>query len=61
MWIKPDAIRFINSFYKFTDMDTLCFIRSNYDTAHNIVQGFESDEAIANLKEEIPNFKNIRV
>jgi len=37
LWVHPDSIRFINSFYQFTDMDIERFIRSNYDAANNIV------------------------
>ena len=61
LWFHPDSIRFINSYYKFKEMDIECFIRSNYDTAFNLVEGFHSDESISRLKQEIPDFKHIRV
>lgn len=61
LYIHSDSRRFVNSYYNTTDMDIERFIRSNYDAAINIVEGFQSEASIAQLKEEISDFHHIKV
>jgi len=51
----------VTTYYNITDIDLERFIRSNYDSAKNIVDGFSSDESIKQMKDEIPNLKDIKV
>ena len=43
-----------------TEQDVERFIKSNYDSAKIIVEGFRCEPNIASLKQEIPNFELIK-
>eukprot|EP00347_Sterkiella_histriomuscorum_P021260 403334633 len=61
LYIHPDPRRFVTSYYNTNDIDIERFIRSNYDSAQNIVEGFKNETTIAKLKEEIAEFCQIKV
>ena len=46
LYVHPDPNRFVKTYYNITDIDIERFIRSNYDSAKNIVEGFSTDESI---------------
>ena len=61
LYIHPESSRFVLSYYNTSEMDLERFIRSNFESAHALVQGFASEEAIAQLKQEIPQYVQIKV
>ena len=61
LYIHPENSRFVLSYYNTTDMDLERFIRSNFDSAHALVQGFSSEEAIQKLKQEVPQYTHVKV
>ena len=60
LYLQPDSKRFIKCYDLLQEKDIERFIRSNYESAKTLAEGFKNDKNVEVLKEEFPDFDKIK-